>query len=99
MVGKVLSFDLKPKEIAVGLIHPGFMRTELTKSNGLDKMWDQGGAVTPDVAAEKIIDFIRTFTLKSTGTFWAPRGPGDIGTVEEAVGPKDKLPTPFEIPW
>lgn len=43
MVGKLLSLDLKEKGIAVGLLHPGFMRTEMTKSVGFDKYWDQGG--------------------------------------------------------
>ncbi len=33
-------------------------------------------AVTPDVAAEKLIDFVQKFDIKSTGEFWAPRGPG-----------------------
>lgn len=43
MVGKLLSLDLKAKGIAVGLVHPGFMRTEMTKSVGFDKYWDAGG--------------------------------------------------------
>lgn len=43
MVGKLLSLDLKDKGIAVGLVHPGFMRTEMTKSVGFDKFWDAGG--------------------------------------------------------
>lgn len=43
MVGKLLSLDLKEKGIAVGLVHPGFMRTEMTRSVGFDKFWDQGG--------------------------------------------------------
>lgn len=43
MVGKLLANDLKEKEIAVGLVHPGFMRTDLTKSVGFDKAWDSGG--------------------------------------------------------
>jgi len=43
MVGKLLSLDLKPKGIAVGLVHPGFMRTEMTKGVGFDKYWDEGG--------------------------------------------------------
>lgn len=30
MVGKLLSLDLKEKSIAVALVHPGFMRTEMT---------------------------------------------------------------------
>ena len=43
MVGKLLSLDLKDKEIAVGIVHPGFMRTEMTKGVGFDKYWDAGG--------------------------------------------------------
>ena len=43
MVGKLLSLDLKDKGIAVGIVHPGFMRTEMTKGVGFDKYWDDGG--------------------------------------------------------
>lgn len=43
MVGRLLSLDLKDKGVAVGLVHPGFMRTEMTKSVGFDKYWDAGG--------------------------------------------------------
>lgn len=43
MVGKLLSLDLKEKGIAVGIVHPGFMRTEMTKGVGFDKFWDDGG--------------------------------------------------------
>jgi NAD(P)-dependent dehydrogenase (short-subunit alcohol dehydrogenase family) len=43
MVGKLLGLDLKAKGIAVGLVHPGFMRTDMTKSVGFDKYWDAGG--------------------------------------------------------
>lgn len=43
MVGRLLSFDLKEKGIAVSILHPGFMRTEMTKSIGFDKYWDDGG--------------------------------------------------------
>lgn len=43
MVGKLLSLDLKDKGIAVGLVHPGFMRTDMTRSVGFDKYWDAGG--------------------------------------------------------
>jgi NAD(P)-dependent dehydrogenase (short-subunit alcohol dehydrogenase family) len=75
MVGKLLSLDLKEKGIAVGLVHPGFMRTEMTAGVGFDKYWDDGGAVTPDVAAESLIEWIKTFDIGKTGTYWAPRGP------------------------
>lgn len=43
MVGRLLSLDLKDKGVAVGLVHPGFMRTEMTKGVGFDKYWDAGG--------------------------------------------------------
>ena len=75
MVGKLLSLDLKDKGVAVGLVHPGFMRTDLTKGVGFDKFWDDGGAVTPDVAAESLIEFTDKFDISKTGQYWAPRGP------------------------
>lgn len=75
MVGKLLSLDLKEKGVAVGLAHPGFMRTEMTKGVGFDKFWDSGSAVTPDVAAKSLIDWVDDFDLEHTGEFWAPRGP------------------------
>ena len=52
------------------------MRTEMTRAVGFDRFWDAGGAVTPDVAARSLIDWIEThFDLSKTGQFWAPRGP------------------------
>lgn len=45
MVGKLLSLDLKDHDIAVGLVHPAFMRTEMTKGVGFDKFWDDGGGL------------------------------------------------------
>lgn len=99
MVGKLLSFDLKDKTIAVGLVHPGFMRTEMTKGVGFDKFWDDGGAVTPDEAAKSLVEFTEKFDMSKTGTYWAPRGPGDIGTAEQTLGKKSDLPTPLQLPW
>lgn len=43
MAGKLLSIDLKEKGVIVSIIHPGFMRTEMTKGVGFDKHWDEGG--------------------------------------------------------
>ncbi|KAJ5647941.1 hypothetical protein N7490_004313 [Penicillium lividum] len=97
MVGKLLSIDLQPKGIAVGLVHPGFMRTEMTKGVGFDKYWDAGGAVTPDDAAQSLASFIEKFDINQTGEYWAPRGPADIGTAESVLG-KD-LSTPLQLPW
>ncbi|KAJ5643535.1 uncharacterized protein N7484_006042 [Penicillium longicatenatum] len=97
MVGKLLSLDLKPKGVAVGLVHPGFMRTEMTKGVGFDKFWDAGGAVTPDEAAQSLASFVEDFDINKTGEYWAPRGPGDIGTAESVLG--KGLPTPLQLPW
>ena len=43
MVGKLLSMDVSEKKVAVGMVHPGFMRTDMTKNVGFDKFYDQGG--------------------------------------------------------
>lgn len=38
MVGKLLSMNLKGEGVAVGMVHPGFMRTEMTAGVGFDKV-------------------------------------------------------------
>jgi NAD(P)-dependent dehydrogenase (short-subunit alcohol dehydrogenase family) len=43
MVGKLLSLDLKEKGVVISIVHPGFMRTDMTKGVGYDKYWDAGG--------------------------------------------------------
>ncbi|KAL6715511.1 hypothetical protein ACLMJK_006472 [Lecanora helva] len=97
MVGKLLSLDLKEQGISVGIVHPGFMRTDMTRGVGFDKYWDQGGAVTPDEAAKSLVPFIDDFGLTKTGEYWAPRGPRDIGTAEAVLG--KNLSTPLRLPW
>ncbi len=47
MVGKLLSLDLKEKGVVVSIVHPGFMRTEMTAGVGFDKYWDAGGGESP----------------------------------------------------
>jgi len=47
MVGKLLSLDLKEQEVVVSIVHPGFMRTEMTRGVGFDKFWDDGGGEFP----------------------------------------------------
>lgn len=76
------------------------MRTEMTKSVGFDKFWDAGGAVTPDIAAKSLAEWTNHFSIDRTGEYWAPRGPSDIGTIEEVTGKKkEDLPTPLQLPW
>ncbi|KDN61042.1 putative oxidoreductase [Colletotrichum sublineola] len=97
MVGKLLSLDLKEKDVIVSIVHPGFMRTEMTKGVGFDKYWDDGGAVTPDEAAESLVKWTSDLDMSKTGEYWAPRGPGDIGTAEPVLG--KGLSTPLRLPW
>jgi NAD(P)-dependent dehydrogenase (short-subunit alcohol dehydrogenase family) len=75
MVGKLLSLDLKDEGVVISIVHPGFMRTEMTKGVGFDKYWDDGGAVTPDEAANSLKEWTETLDISKTGEYWAPRGP------------------------
>ncbi|KAF3055140.1 C-factor [Daldinia childiae] len=97
MGGKLLSIDLKEKGIIVSIVHPGFMRTEMTKGVGFDKHWDEGGAVTPEVAAKSLVDWTETLDISKSGEYWAPRGPRDIGMAETVLG--NNLETPLKLPW
>ncbi|KAK6604090.1 short chain dehydrogenase reductase family superfamily [Botrytis cinerea] len=97
MVGKLLSLDLKEHGIIVSILHPGFMRTEMTKGVGFDKYWDDGGAVTPDEAAGSLVEWTEKLDISKSGQYWAPRGPRDIGTADVTIG--TGLPTPLQLPW
>ncbi|KAF8586278.1 NAD(P)-binding protein [Ramaria rubella] len=97
MAGKLLANDLDKLGVTVVMIHPGFMRTDMTRSVGFDKFWDSGGAVEPSEAAKSTLDFVYQITHSQTGTFWAPRGPRDIGEAERVLG--KGLPTPLQLPW
>ncbi|KAI1417302.1 oxidoreductase [Hypoxylon sp. FL1857] len=97
MAGKLLSIDLKEKGVIVNIVHPGFMRTEMTKGVGFDKHWDAGGAVTPDVAAKSLVEWTAKLDISKSGEYWAPRGPRDIGMAETVLG--KNLATPLKLPW
>ncbi|MEL7368780.1 MAG: SDR family oxidoreductase [Myxococcota bacterium] len=58
--GKSLANDLQPRGIAVQLLHPGFVQTDMTGGNG---------NITPDVSAADLIKRIDELDLAATGTF------------------------------
>jgi NAD(P)-dependent dehydrogenase (short-subunit alcohol dehydrogenase family) len=64
-VGVSLSVDLKPDGIAVALLHPGFVRTAMTKGNGL---------VDANESAAGLITRIDELTLENSGSFWHMNG-------------------------
>lgn len=100
MLGNLLSLDLAPNNIAVGIVHPSFMRTEMTKGVGFDKFWDDGGALMPEEAAEILAQWVDgTFGMGLTGQYWAPRGTRDIGTWEAVMGEKGGKEGPVQLPW
>ncbi len=63
--GKSLAIDLKPKGIAVGIFHPGWVTTDMTGGTG---------EITPDQSAERLVGLIGTLDLSNTGTFWHSNG-------------------------
>ena len=65
MVGVNLSHDLKPRGIAVALLHPGYVRTHMTSGNGL---------TDARTAAAGLVARMDALTLDTTGTFWHAEG-------------------------
>ena len=63
--GKSLALDLQPRGIAVAILHPGYVRTEMTGHRG---------QITPAEAAERLIQRMDELGLENTGTFWHSDG-------------------------
>ena len=64
-IGKSLAVDLEPRGIAVFLLHPGFVATDMVGGNG---------EVSPEHAAGQLMERLDTLTLPQTGTFWHANG-------------------------
>jgi NAD(P)-dependent dehydrogenase (short-subunit alcohol dehydrogenase family) len=65
MAGASLARDLKPRGIAVALVHPGFVRTEMT---------GRQGNVDPKDAARDVLARTEALTLDTSGGFWHAGG-------------------------
>ena len=63
--GVSLARDLRGSGIAVAILHPGFVRTDMTEGSG---------TVEPDQAAKQLVDRLDALTLETTGTFWHANG-------------------------
>ncbi len=66
MAGKSLSLDLKPRNIAVAILHPGLVKTRMTNFNP--------SGITPERSVKGLIARIDELNLENTGTFWHSNG-------------------------
>lgn len=65
MVGRTLSVELVSRDIAVVLLHPGYVSTDMTSHHG---------PVPPRQAASGLIERIDALDMATTGTFWHAEG-------------------------
>lgn len=63
--GVSLACDLKPNGVAVALLHPGFVQTEMVNN---------AGDISADEAANRLRQRITELTLDTSGTFWHSNG-------------------------
>ena len=66
MAGKSLSKDLKSRNIAVAILHPGLVKTQMTDFNS--------SGITPEQAVKGLLTRIEQLNLENTGTFWHSNG-------------------------
>ena len=64
MIGTNLMHDLKPRGIAVALLHPGLVATDMTGGTGID----------PATSAAGLIARIDALTMETSGHFWHAEG-------------------------
>lgn len=63
--GKSLAHDLAPLGISVAILHPGYVRTDMTGGNGL---------IDVDEAATGLLARLDELTPDNSGTFWHSNG-------------------------
>lgn len=65
MAGKSLAIDLRPAEVAVAILHPGMVKTDMV---------GDAGQVEPEDAARGLLGRIDELTLNTSGGFWHANG-------------------------
>lgn len=64
-IGKSLAVDLAPRGIAVFLLHPGYVATDMV---------DGHGDITPELAAQRLVGVVDGLGIDRTGSFWHSNG-------------------------
>jgi NAD(P)-dependent dehydrogenase (short-subunit alcohol dehydrogenase family) len=67
MMSVLLSQEFKDKKIPVGILHPGFNKTEMTAKYA--KIWEIEGAVDCSVGAKRVFHEIGKINMVTTGKF------------------------------
>ena len=65
IAGVSLAHDLKEQQVAVALLHPGYVQTEMVNNSG---------DISAAVAVERLMQRIDGLNLNNTGTFWDSNG-------------------------
>jgi len=66
MAGQSLAVDLKPKGIAVAILHPGLVATRMINFNP--------NGISPQQSVEGLLKRIDALTLETSGSFWHANG-------------------------
>lgn len=65
IAGVSLAHDLKAQEVAVALLHPGYVQTEMVNNTG---------DISAAVAVERLMQRIEELNINNSGTFWHSNG-------------------------
>jgi NAD(P)-dependent dehydrogenase (short-subunit alcohol dehydrogenase family) len=64
-IGKSLAVDLRPRGIAVYLLHPGYVATDMV---------GRSGDIKPEVAAQRMIELVDRLDMDESGSFHHSNG-------------------------
>jgi NAD(P)-dependent dehydrogenase (short-subunit alcohol dehydrogenase family) len=65
IAGVSLAHDLRHRGVAVALLHPGFVKTDMTGGRG---------TVEPEVAAAGLLARLEALNMENSGSFWHANG-------------------------
>lgn len=64
-IGVSMAHDLKARGVAVALLHPGYVATDMTQHKG---------TISPQESVSGLAKVMQSLSLENTGTFWNYRG-------------------------